>query len=238
MIAIFEDITRVKQLEEKLSISTRLAALGEMAAGVAHQIRNPLGVMKVSAEMLRDDFQVADDDRNYQRLTHMMINEIDTLNIVIRNLLDFARPRDIQKTLCSVQRVIGDSLGSLPLDKYPELQIDTGHFEDIPEFRMDKSLIEQVISNLVLNAIQASPVDGKIRIDASVEQEHLHITIQDWGCGFDENIRKQIFNPFFTTKSNGTGLGLSISHRIIEQHNGRIDVSSEPGSGSTFRITL
>ena len=112
MIAIFEDITRVKQLEEKLSISSRLAALGEMAAGVAHQIRNPLGVMKVSAEMLRDDFQVNDDLSNYNRITHMMINEIDTLNIVIRNLLDFARPREIQKTLCPVLEVIQSSLVS------------------------------------------------------------------------------------------------------------------------------
>ena len=238
MIAIFEDITRVKQLEEKLSISSRLAALGEMAAGVAHQIRNPLGVMKVSAEMLRDDFQVNDDLSNYNRITHMMINEIDTLNIVIRNLLDFARPREIQKTLCPVLEVIHLSLDSLPLDKYPNLTIETLDLDDIPDFLMDKSLIEQVISNLILNAIQASRADGKIRISASVNQGHLQIAIQDWGCGFNETTRRQIFNPFFTTKSTGTGLGLSISHRIIEQHNGTIDVFSEPGKGSVFRITL
>ncbi len=238
VIAIFEDITRVKQLEEKLSISSRLAALGEMAAGVAHQIRNPLGVMKVSAEMLRDDFQVVDDEANYQRLTHMMINEIDTLNIVIRNLLDFARPREIQKTMCSIHEVVRCSLESLPLDKYPDLEIKMLNLEDIPDYLMDKSLIEQVISNLVLNAIQASSSDGKIQISAAVKQGHLHIAIRDWGCGFDKNIRKQIFNPFFTTKSTGTGLGLSIGHRIIEQHNGTMDVFSEPGNGSTFRITL
>jgi PAS domain S-box-containing protein len=238
MIAIFEDITRVKQLEEKLSISSRLAALGEMAAGVAHQIRNPLGVMKVSAEMLRDDFQVDDDRANYNRITHMMINEIDTLNIVIRNLLDFARPREIQKTSSSIREVIRLSLDSLPLDKYPDLSIETLDLEDVPDFLMDKSLIEQVISNLVLNAIQASPADGKIRISAGVKQGHLNIAIQDWGCGFNETIRRQIFNPFFTTKSTGTGLGLSISHRIIEQHNGAFDVFSEPGKGSVFRITL
>jgi PAS domain S-box-containing protein len=238
MIAIFEDITRVKQLEEKLSISSRLAALGEMAAGVAHQIRNPLGVMKVSAEMLRDDFQVNADEANYNRITHMMINEIDTLNIVIRNLLDFARPREIQKTSNSIGDVIRLSLDSLPLDKYPDLSIEILDLEDVPDFLMDKSLIEQVISNLVLNAIQASRLDGKIRISAGVKQEHLTITIQDWGCGFNETTRRQIFNPFFTTKSTGTGLGLSISHRIIEQHNGMIDVFSEPGKGSVFRITL
>ena len=238
MIAIFEDITRVKQLEEKLSVSSRLAALGEMAAGVAHQIRNPLGVMKVSAEMLRDYYRVTDDERNYQRITHMMISEIDTLNIVIRNLLDFARPRDVQKSPCSISEIIRCSLGSLPLDKYPDLDIETLDSDHLPDFLMDKSLVEQVLSNLILNAIQASPSDGKIRISAAVNQEHLQIVIQDWGCGFDEPTRRQIFNPFFTTKSDGTGLGLSISHRIIEQHNGTIDVFSEPGRGSTFRVTL
>jgi two-component system sensor histidine kinase AtoS len=238
MIAIFEDITRVKQLEEKLSISSRLAALGEMAAGVAHQIRNPLGVMKVSAEMLRDDFQVAANDANYRRITHMMISEIDTLNLVIRNLLDFARPREIQKTLCSIREVVRCSLASLPLDKYPDLEIETLNLENVPDYLMDKSLIEQVISNLLLNAIQASPADGKVKISAGLKQGHMQIDIQDWGCGFNEATRKQIFNPFFTTKSTGTGLGLSIGHRIIEQHNGTIDVFSEPGKGSLFRITL
>jgi two-component system sensor histidine kinase AtoS len=238
MIAIFEDITRVKQLEEKLSLSSRLAALGEMAAGVAHQIRNPLGVMKVSAEMLRDYYRVTEDERNYQRITHMMISEIDTLNIVIRNLLDFARPRDIQKSPCSISEIIRCSLESLPLDKYPELEIETLDSDHLPDYLMDKSLIEQVLSNLILNAIQASPPDGRIRISAATQQGHLQIAIQDWGCGFDESTRKQIFNPFFTTKSDGTGLGLSISHRIIEQHNGTIDVFSTPGGGSTFRVTL
>jgi two-component system sensor histidine kinase AtoS len=238
MIAIFEDITRVKQLEEKLSVSSRLAALGEMAAGVAHQIRNPLGVMKVSAEMLRDYYRVTEDERNYQRITHMMISEIDTLNIVIRNLLDFARPRDVQKSPCSISEIIRRSLESLPLDKYPELEIKTLDSDHLPDYLMDKSLIEQVVSNLILNAIQASPADGKIQISAAMKQGHMQIVIQDWGCGFDESTRKQIFNPFFTTKSDGTGLGLSISHRIIEQHNGTIDVFSKPASGSTFRVTL
>jgi two-component system sensor histidine kinase AtoS len=238
MIAIFEDITRMKQLEEKLSVSSRLAALGEMAAGVAHQIRNPLGVMKVSAEMLRDYYRVVDDERNYQRITHMMINEIDTLNIVIRNLLDFARPREVQKSPCSISEVIRCSLESLPLDKYPELEVERLDLDHLPDYMMDKSLVEQVISNLILNAIQASPPDGKIQISAAMKKKHLHIVIQDWGCGFDESTRKQIFNPFFTTKSDGTGLGLSISHRIIEQHNGTIDVFSNPGDGSTFRVIL
>ncbi len=237
-IAIFEDITRVKKLEEKLLISSRLAALGEMAAGVAHQFRNPLGVMKVSSEMLRDNYRVMEKEEAYNRITQMLINEIDTLNLVIGNLLDFARPREIQKSLCSIEEVIQLSLKSLPLDKYPDLEINVIIRDEIPEYLMDKSLIEQVISNLVLNAIQASSPSGKIEFRVFMKNNYLCLEIQDWGCGFDEETRKQVFNPFFTTKSTGTGLGLSIAHRIVEQHNGSIDVQSSPGKGSTFQIVL
>ncbi len=237
-IAIIEDITRVKKLEEKLLISSRLAALGEMAAGVAHQVRNPLTVMKVSSEMLRDNYTVVEKKKAYDRITHMLINEIDTLNLVVSNLLDFARPREIQKSLCPIKDVIQSSLDSLPLDKYPELEINTYFKEEIPKYSLDKSLIEQVISNLVLNAIQASSSDDRIDIRVFMENSNLCLEIEDSGCGFNEETRKQIFNPFFTTKKTGTGLGLSIAHRIIEQHGGTIDVQSSPGKGSIFRIVF
>lgn len=238
VIAIFEDITKVKRLEERLAISSRLAALGEMAAGVAHQIRNPLGVMKVSAEMLRDDYEVTERTTTYDRITHMMINEIDTLSLVIRNLLDFARPPELQPQLCSVADVVANALDSLPLDKYPELTVRTAGLEEAGEYEMDRSLMEQVLANLVLNAMQASPPDGAVEIRCTRTNGRLEIDVQDWGAGFDEATRRRIFNPFFTTKSNGTGLGLSIGHRIVEQHHGTMDVASEPGAGSTFRIIL
>ncbi len=238
VIAIFENITKVKKLEERLAISSRLAALGEMAAGVAHQIRNPLGVMKVSAQMLRDDYEPRSDGDNYSRITHMMINEIDTLNLVISNLLDFARPREIHKMPCRIADVVRSSLASLPLDMRPDLKIETVGLDDVPEVEMDRSLIEQVIANLVLNAIQASPPDGRVEVRATGDEKRLQIDIQDWGPGMDDRTKGQIFNPFYTTKSNGTGLGLSIGHRIVEQHHGTLDVISSTGKGATFRIIL
>ncbi len=236
IIGIFEDITKVKKLEEKLIISSRLAALGEMAAGVAHQIRNPLGIMKVSAEMLRDNYDVTDKKESFKKITHMLINEIDTLNLVIRNLLDFSRPREIQKSFYSIEKVIEQSLNSLPLDKYPNFKIIKKIEKEIPLYPMDHSMMEQVISNLVLNGIQASPENGKIEIRAFMKNERMNIQIRDWGKGINEKHKKQIFNPFFTTKATGTGLGLSIVHRIIEQHNGTIDVLSTIGEGTIFNI--
>ena len=237
-IGIFEDVTKVKQLEQKLTISTRLAALGEMAAGVAHQIRNPLGVMKVSAEMLRDDFKVTSKRANYSRITHMIVNEIDTLNLVIRNLLDFAKPREAQMQLCSIGDLVRSSLGNLPLDNYPNLQIELVDLEEVPERLMDKNLMEQALSNILLNAMQASPEHGTVRIGAELVDGDLHIWISDQGEGLSEATRNKIFNPFYTTKAAGTGLGLSIAHQIVEKHKGSIDVFSETGKGTTFRIVL
>ena len=231
-----EDAT-IKKLE-KLLISSRLTAVREMAAGVAHQIRNPLGVMKLSAEMLRDDFKVAENREDYDRITHTLVKEIDTLNLVINNFLDFARPPKIRKTLCSIQEIIQASVGHLPRDDFSTIEITVNIQEGMPEYFMDESLMNQVLSNLILNALQASPPHSKIEIRAFIEDTLLVVEVQDWGCGFDEDTRKQIFHPFFTTKTTGAGLGLSIVHRLVEQHHGTIDVYSSPGNGSTFRIIL
>jgi simple sugar transport system ATP-binding protein len=231
-----EDVTP-KQIE-KLLISSRLKMLREMAAGVAHQVRNPLGVMKLSVEMLRDEFHVEQHQEDYDHITHMLIREIDTLNLVVNNFLDFARPPKTDKKLCSLQEIIMASLKRLPLDDFPGIEIIQRIQEGIPDYLMDRDIMKQVISNLVLNALQASPPHSKVEIRGFMENGGLIIEIQDWGCGLDEKTRNQIFHPFFTTKTAGTGLGLSIVQRFVEQLQGTIDVWSIPGKGTTFRIVL
>lgn len=231
-----EDAT-IKKLE-KLLISSRLTAVREMAAGVAHQIRNPLGVMKISAEMLRDDFKAVKNQEDYDRITHTLVKEIDTLNLVVNNFLDFARPPKIRKTLCSIKEIIQESIEHLPLNDFSTIDIAVNIQEGMPEYFMDENLMKQVISNLVLNALQASPPQSKVEIRAFMEDTILAIEVQDWGCGFNDETKKQIFHPFFTTKTTGSGLGLSIAHRLVEQHHGTIEVYSSPGKGSTFRIVV
>ncbi|MCG8571269.1 MAG: ATP-binding protein, partial [Spirochaetes bacterium] len=238
LIITLLDITKIKKLEERLVISSRLAALGEMIAGVAHQIRNPLAIMKVSGEMLRDDFEVVKNKKNYSKLIHTIINEIETLNIVVNNFLDFARPHQVELESYSIQEIISNSLESIPLYDYPDCQIIPEIEDNLPDFLIDKSLMEQVIANLVLNALQSSPDNGRIKIRATNPGKNLVIEIIDNGPGMDEMIRKKIFDPFFTTKDKGTGLGLSIAHRIIESHGGNIDVITEPGKGTIFKIVL
>ena len=230
--------TELSQLREKLSLSSKLAALGEMAAGVAHQVRNPLAVMKVSAEMLRDTFTVRENPEKYQKLASLMIDEADALNLVVSNFLDFARPRKITRTPASISSVIDFCLDSLPLERFEGIPVRKCIAEDLPEFSLDRNLIGQALSNLILNALQASRPGTRVEVRAEKADGRLCIEVQDWGEGMGEETMRSMFNPFFTTREAGTGLGLSIVHRIIEGHGGTVDVRSAPGQGSTFRILL
>ncbi len=230
--------TELSQLREKLALSSKLAALGEMAAGVAHQIRNPLVVMKVSAEMLRDNYSVQENQERYQKLTSLMIDEADSLNLVVSNFLDFARPRKISKAPTAIASVIDFCLDSLPLERFQGISVRRSVAEDLPEFPLDRNLIGQALSNLILNALQASRPGGSVEVRAGMVDGKLSIEVQDWGEGMDQETVRSSFNPFFTTRESGMGLGLSIVHRIIESHGGTIDVRSAPGQGASFRILL
>jgi len=230
--------TELTQLREKLALSSKLAALGEMAAGVAHQIRNPLVVMKVSAEMLRDNYAVNESQERYQKLTNLMIDEADSLNLVVSNFLDFARPKKVSRAPTSIGSVIDFCLDSLPLERFRGISVRRSVPDDLPEFSLDRNLIGQALSNLILNALQASRAGGSVEVRAAMTDGRLRIEVEDWGEGMSEETERSIFNPFFTTRESGTGLGLSIVHRIIEDHGGSIDVRSAPGQGATFRILL
>ncbi len=238
MIAVMADITQVKKLEEKLYISQRLAAIGEMVSAVAHQLRNPMAIMKVSAEMLRDNYR---NDDQYAQLTTMLVSEIDSLNYVIANFLDFARPIHANPAECDIGEVIRDSLAMIPLSQFSpigvRLEIDGG----MRPVLLDKGLMEQVFCNLILNALEASretKPTGEVVVKAEMKGESLQVTVRDWGVGMDDDTLQRIFNPFYTTKTIGIGLGLSVVHRILAEHGGRVEVQSAPGEGSTFTVVL
>ena len=236
MIAVIADITQVHNLEEQLQISRRLAAIGEMVAGVAHQLRNPMAVMKVSAEFLHNNYHI---DEKHEHLTKMLVTEIDSLNYVIDNFLDFARPIHANPTACEIKSVIEDALSLVPLSQFPTVSVETIIDSELTTVLLDKDLMEQVISNLVLNALEASDENARqVTIHAGMVNGHLHIAVRDNGCGMESKTMQNIFNPFYTMKNSGTGLGLSIAHRIVQEHGGYIDISSEPGIGSTFTIII
>lgn len=238
IIVVFEDITKIRNLEDKLVVSSRLAALGEMAAGVAHQIRNPLAVMKVSMEMLRDDLAYPEDDTEAGDLTGFILNEIDTLDSVVNNFLAFAKPQRGNKTFESIVDLIDFTIRSIPMEKYNSVNLIREIDLDIGNHLFDRTLIVQAFSNIIINAFQCSQKGDKIIIRAYRKDSALYIEIEDEGYGMSEEIIVKMYNPFFTTKETGTGLGLSIVHRIVEEHNGSIYVESEQGKGTLFRLTF
>jgi len=228
--------TSLKEME-KILISSRLAAVRELAAGVAHQIRNPLGIIKASAEVLKDDFMVTGDTEGYRNIINMMISEINTMNVVVSNFLDFAHQYKLNIIMYSVEKLINNAIQSLPVYKFPGINIIINIPKNVSLYPVDKSLSEQVLSNLILNALQTSRNGDNIIIDAEIEDK-LRISVTDFGSGIDGETKKRIFNPFFTTKKNGTGLGLSIAHRIIDELGGLIDIKSIPDEGSVFTIVI
>ena len=157
---------------------------------------------------------------------------------MVRNFLDFAQPLKFQQTEVSVQEVIRSALASLSLDNFQGIEIDDSQVNGTIQYVMDKNLIQQAVENLVLNALESSQPGQKVEISSFLENERLCIEVRDYGVGFDDKTRRQLFNYFFSTKKSGTGLGLPIVQRIVEQHRGSICVESAPDKGAVFRIKI
>jgi simple sugar transport system ATP-binding protein len=223
---------------EKLLISRRLSAVKEMAAGVAHQVRNPLGVLKVSVEYVRQKLAAAGASGDLEEVTRVMLSEIDNLDHVVSTYMDFAHQREPLKAPCAVRELIAESLAAVPISSFPGIDVRVEVPEEVGYYSLDANLMRQALSILIMNAVDASGGKGPVEIRASPRGTCLCVEVQDWGCGITEEQRRRMFTPFFTTKAKGTGLGLSIAHRIVEQHNGAINVFSAPGKGATFQLIV
>jgi two-component system sensor histidine kinase HydH len=237
-VLLFRDLSDVKTLQEQIKRAERLASLGKLAAGIAHEIRNPLGALKGFLQYFQRKLSLQDQDKTY--LTVMM-KEVDRLNAVISNLLDFARPKDPVLEPCDIGSLIHHVLTLTKSDvQAKEIDLSLNIAEELPQVRLDRDQMTQVLLNILLNAIQVMEAGGQISIGAKIQSEtnQLEIAISDNGKGISADDLPRIFDPFFTTKKRGAGLGLAIAHTIIENHHGEITVESEEGKGSTFRIRL
>lgn len=236
----FEKMTgNLRKLEERLALSSRMAAIGEMVAGVAHQIRNPLAVMKVSSEMIRDSMDDAKDPAGkVRKLAGMLGSEIDSLEETVSKFLDFTKPLQIHREALDLDDFLSRVLSRIPRSRYPGIEIRKETIPAGARATLDRHLVEQALTNLVLNALQATEGGGRVRVFATLSDSLLTIGVEDSGRGMSEEVRARIFDPFFTTKSDGTGLGLSVAHRIVESHGGSILVESDQGSGSTVKMII
>ncbi len=233
---LFADLTGIKQLEEQLRRSERLAALGRLAAGIAHEIRNPLSSIKGFAKILAGRF--GEDDRD-RRIAQVMEEEVERLNRVISELLDFARPTELHKQICGCGEVIRHSLELVERDAEQhgvkiEYRVDPENLR----IDIDPDRFAQVLLNLYLNALQAMPDGGSLKIAARQKAGRVVLSVTDSGIGIPQEHLPHVFDPYFTTKPRGVGLGLANVHKIIEAHGGEIEVLSEPGQETSFIVYL
>lgn len=227
----------LREAQAAVRRSERLAALGQLSAGLAHEIRNPLSTIKTSAEMLAKSV-----DQNIavaREMAGFISTEVDRTNALVTRFLDFARPLALRLEKTDLAQVIDRAVSDLEKHMPPfEVTIYKNYEPDIPPFLLDAQLMERVVYNLVLNAAQASPPGSSITVKTREAEGTVEIAVIDRGSGIDPKLLDNIFNPFFTTKPTGVGLGLAIVSKIVDEHGGTIHVESEPGSGSVFRVLL
>jgi len=235
---ILQDLTERRRLDERLQRMSRLASIGQLAAGIAHEIRNPLTGVAISLDILREEPAISADGRS---LLDDMNREIDRLEALIRGLLDFARPQPAQFLPMRMARALDwhRTFREQCRKKGVHFSLD---LRENPRVEGDPERLKQLFLNLAINALDAVPPGGEIRVWVDrvpgKPRPWSLVAVEDTGSGMDEETVAQVFNPFFTTKNEGTGLGLSIVHSIVEQHGGRIDVKSRPGMGSRFVVEL
>ncbi|HTB18661.1 MAG TPA: ATP-binding protein [Bryobacteraceae bacterium] len=232
----------LQEAEAQVRRTERLAALGQLSAGLAHEIRNPLSTIKGSAEMLLKNVDA--DGAVAHELAGFISTEVDRTNALVTRFLDFARPLALRLEKTEIAEVIDEAVAQVEKHTPPlDVSIYKNYSPDIPPFLLDRQLIERVFYNLLLNAAQASPPQGTVTVKTrqfgeTTGDDTVEISVIDRGTGIASKDRESIFNPFFTTKSSGVGLGLAIVSKIVDEHGGQITVESEPGAGSVFRVFL
>lgn len=230
-----EQADQIIEIEEQLRRADRLSALGELSAGMAHEIRNPLGSIKGTAEILRDG--VAADDPKFE-FAEILIREVDRLNGVLEDFLRFARPTPVEHGHFSLGEVVADLLAltrQQALHNRVEVRVELDEDRQVPG---QGEQIKQALLNLVLNALQAMPDGGLLVVSSRNLANEVRIKVSDNGPGIAAQDRTRIFNPFVTTRETGTGLGLAITQRIVQGHDGHIVLDSIPGQGASFTICL
>ncbi len=242
IILIFQDVTKLIEMEEQVRRQERLATVGSLAAGIAHEIRNPLASLSGSIQVLKKDLQLADD---HGRLMDIVVRETDRLNAIITEFLEYARPLASKPERVALGTLIQDTVLLIKnsRDFHEGITIDCTVNSDIV-IAGDPQRLRQVFWNLLINACQALRAAGKIKITASKQlddstgREWTEILVSDTGPGISPELRSKIFDPFYTTKNGGTGLGLAIAFRILEDHGGTIAVETGPDNGASFKIRL
>jgi len=251
-----QDVTELKKLEETAERRNRFTAMGEMAANIAHEIRNPLGSIELFASLVQKGLPA---DSEQAQLVNHISSAVTSMNHIISNLLAYTKPRPVNRQQMDLQQLVAESAEFLSLlAAKHEVAVAVNLEAERPRIRGDEEMLKQVVHNLFLNAVQAMPDGGELTIvtrnktlrdpqqvlrfhpdpPVPAELDVIEVTLQDQGSGMPVEIQRQIFDPFFTTKARGTGLGLAIVHNILESHLATIDVDSHVDVGTTMILTF
>jgi len=248
VIILIKNMSLIRELEDQQRPADHLSNLGVLAMGLAHEIRNPLGGIRGSAQLLRQDIRKTE----HREYLDVVINEVDRINLLVKRMMDLARPIELKLKDTNIHKVLEDIL---MLEKESFARIN-GRFQQVydpslPLIEADEDQLKQVFLNIIKNAIEASPQGGTLQIVtrvssgfavktpiASVPRKNIAVEIIDSGEGMDKEAQKKLFTPFHTTKSKGSGLGLPISLKIVEDHHGKIKITSEKGLGTTVQVFL
>lgn len=231
LILVFSDLTDIKALQGQVELKKRLTQLGEMSAGIAHELRNPMSVIAGYAKLLNKKAEASD-----KTTVNAILTEIDHMDRIIAEFLAFAKPTDLNKTSLDLSRMIRETVASVVgNNKKIRFLIKS---ERPVSVMADEILLRQAIRNLFINAVEAMPEGGDIDVRLTYSHDKVELSIRDTGHGISENTKHKIFLPFYTLKEKGIGLGLAIAQKVIVSHGGSIEVDSKEGEGATFRITL
>ncbi|MCW8887491.1 MAG: ATP-binding protein, partial [Gammaproteobacteria bacterium] len=240
VVVLIEDYSELFHLEEKLTHSERLASIGRLATGVAHEIGNPV----TGIACLAQDMQAEPENRElHEKGLAQILTQIERISNIVQSLISFSHvgtPRDHPMQAIAIKGVIDESTSLVTLSHTGKQQTYENLCSDSVEILGDHQKLQQVFVNLLSNASDASPKNSKITVECTIDHEYAVISVSDTGCGMDEEQKMRIFEPFFTTKKvgEGTGLGLSLAYNIVQEHGGIISLKSEPGVGSRFDVRL
>jgi len=243
MAAIFYNqrghLQKVRSLELEINRKERLSELGNMAATVAHEIRNPLNSVSMGLQRLKAEFTPTEEVEEYGHFLTLMQDEVRRLNSIVEQFLSLARPLKLNLEPIRIDAFLDEIKTFLTADAHASrVEIELKFGPNLPPLQADRNYFKQLLLNLMLNGVQAMPAGGKLSVEVVAEKEFLRLNIRDQGAGIEDEILSKIFEPYFTTKTKGSGLGLAIARRIAEAHGGKIEAESRPGEGACFRVSL
>ena len=236
-LVTLRDASTRAQIEDQIDVTTKLAALGRITSGVAHEVKNPLNAMVLQLEILKS--KLTDQGEKVGPHLEILSTEIRRLDRVVKTFLDFTRPVEIHPIPTSVEGLVREVfLLAEPQALQNNVRLVFEHEGTLPTINVDRDLMKQALLNLVLNGCQAMPSGGQLTVKPQTDGHHLNLEVSDQGVGIPPEARQKIFSLFYTTKPGGSGIGLAMAFRVLQLHNGFIDFSSEAHHGTTFRVSI